>query len=214
MKLRSPWHVVVLALATTLPAFASPSSKTAPSGDLQRSNAEEMSWLQAQQHQLLNQIYRDVARLLPLSKPDPDEAPEITQQRSRHQELLRSLKEIEARINAESPIRTRFLNAAVDEPAFGAYYQRLCNRIEAYGAEHFPEDDGTKLYGRITVQLTIATSGKVDSVEILESPSRPLANKVEALLRELAPYEAFPSDIANRVDRMVFIAKFNFSHQD
>jgi protein TonB len=77
-------------------------------------------------------------------------------------QLLKLMAEIEKRINEESARpRKRYISPATREEAYALYYDKLRRRVEERGTRNFPEHQGRKLYGELTMNVTIEARGRV-----------------------------------------------------
>jgi hypothetical protein len=105
---------------------------------------------------------RELATLPP---PDPRReaaTPEERERQERHRQLLRQLAEIEKRVNEENAgPRRRYISPATREAVYALYYDQLRRRIEDRGTRDFPEHNGQKLYGELTMNVTVDASGRV-----------------------------------------------------
>lgn len=148
--------------------------------------------------------------MIPLPSYD-DDSKESRERRERFLQLNRLLAEIEKRINSESKTRTRYVSSVTTEPAFRDYYYRLSKRIEDFGTKNFPKYGDSSLYGRVTVLLTVRKNGEVEDIEVTSAPSKILSTHAIWIVRELAPFDPFPPDVALEVDRIAVSAHFNFT---
>ena len=152
-----------------LPATAQSEIGNAP--DEARKRVDQ---LQDQQQQLLAQIRREMAMLPP---PDPQRengTPQEREQEERRRQLLKLLAEIEKRINDDnaSP-RKRYVSPATREVAYALYYDRLRRRIEARGTRDFPEAQGRKLYGTLTMNITVDAQGGLLEADVVRGSGNP-----------------------------------------
>ncbi len=110
-----------------------------------------------------------VAQALRHAPPDPrDQSPNTdrVQQEERRRQLLKLLAEIEKRINEEnSRPKKRYISPATREEVYAVYYDALRRKIEDKGTESFPEQAGRKLYGELTMIVTVNHDGRVLDTE-------------------------------------------------
>ena len=127
--------------------------------------------LQDQQQQLLAQIRREMALLPP---PDPKRdagTPQERETEERRRRLLWLLAEIEKRINDDSAQpRRRYISPATQEVPYALYYDRLRRRIEDRGTRDFPEHLGKKLYGELTLNITVDANGRLVDADAQARP--------------------------------------------
>ena len=87
-------------------------------------------------------------------------------------------------------------------------------RIEAHGTKHFPNFNGSKLYGSLTMVITIDASGRVRDVQIAQGSGQPiLDHKAVSIVHGSGPFEAFKPDLRNRVDQIAVVARFTFTRE-
>ncbi|MEP7281547.1 MAG: TonB family protein [Rubrivivax sp.] len=197
----------------TSPLPPSPSFALGDSAEEARRREQE---LQDQQQQLLTVLRRELARL---PAPDPQReagTPREREQQERHRQLLDQLAEIERRINKQNARpKKRYISPATREAVYAAYYDRLRRRIEDRGTRDFPEAGGRKLYGELTMNVTIDNGGQVVDAEIVRaSSSRMLDQRALAIVRAAAPYGRFSDAMRAQADQIVVTSRFRFTRDD
>lgn len=193
-----------------------PPSATVNLGESSEESRRQIQQLQEQQQQLLAQIRREVALLPP---PDPARevsTPDARAQEERRRQLLRYLAEIEKRINEENARpKKRYISPATREAEYAIYYDALRRRIEERGTQDFPEYQGRKLYGELTMNLTVDAQGRVVEADIVRpSSSRLLDRRALAIVRAAAPFGAFSSEMRRKADQIVVTSRFRFTRDD
>jgi protein TonB len=192
-----------------------PPAATVQLGDASDDAKKRIDQLQDQQQQLLAQIRREVATLPP---PDPRRdsgTPQERDQDERRRQLLRLLAEIEKRINEENARpKKRYISPATREEVYALYYDSLRRRIEDRGTRNFPETGGRKLYGELTMNVTIDAQGRVVETEIVvASKSRQLDQQAVAIVRAAAPFGPFSSAMRREADQIVVTSRFRFTRE-
>jgi protein TonB len=192
-----------------------PPSPSEAVGDEQTDAARQVQIQQEQeeQQQLLSKIRRDIAAM---PVPDPRKTsptPAEREQEEKRQQKLRLLAVIEKRINEENARpRRRYISPATREEVYAIYYDKLRHRIEDKGTANFPTLNGHKLYGELTVNLTIDARGHiVDSEIIHSSSSRFLDQRALAIANAAAPFGNFSDDMKNKADQIVVTSRFRFT---
>ena len=185
-------------------------------GDAPADAHRRIDRLQEEQQQLLAQIRREVAMLPP---PDPSRDagdPQHAEQEERRRQLLRLLAEIEKRINEENARpKKRYISPATREEVYAIYYDVLRRRIEARGTRDFPEYRGRKLYGELTMNVTVDNRGQVVDAEIVRGSSeRMLDQRALAIVRAAAPFGAFSPEMRKQADQIVITSRFRFTRDD
>jgi protein TonB len=165
---------------------------------------------------LLAQIRRAVAALPP---PDPKREqgdPDQADQDERRRQLLRLLAEIEKRINDENARpKKRYISPATREEVYAIYYDTLRRKIEERGTRDFPEHRGRKLYGELTMNVTVDNRGRVVDADIVRpSNVRLLDSRAIAIVRAAAPFGAFSSAMRKQADQIVITSRFRFTRED
>ena len=192
-----------------------PSERTSL-GDAEDDSQRQIERMREAQQQLLTQVRRELA-LMPAPDPSQEEdAPELRAQEERRRQLLQQLAEIEKRVNEDNirPKR-RYISPATKEVIYALYYDQLRRKIEERGTRNFPEQGGHKLYGELTMNVTIDAAGRVVETEIVQtSQSRVLDRQAVAIVRAAAPFEAFSSKMRNQADQLVITSRFRFTRED
>src|SRR5471032_1797454 len=197
----------------TSPLPPSPSESV---GDDQSDAAKAIQQMQEMQQQILTQIRREIAAM---PVPDPRKA-SMTQsereQEERRQQKLRYLAEIEKRINEENARpRRRYISPATREEVYAIYYDKLRHKIEERGTASFPTLNGHKLYGELTVNLTIDARGRIVESEVVRSSnSRFLDQRALAIANAAAPFGNFSADMKAKADQIVVTSRFRFTKSD
>jgi protein TonB len=197
----------------TSPLAPSPTVELGESPEEARRQIKE---LQEQQQQLLAQIRREVALLPP---PDPAReagTPEERAQEERRRQLLRYLAEIEKRINEENARpKKRYISPATREEVYAIYYDALRRKIEARGTRDFPEYRGRKLYGELTMNLTVDAEGRVVDADVVRpSNSRILDRRAIAIVRAAGPFGRFTDAMRRQADQIVVTSRFRFTRDE
>jgi protein TonB len=185
-------------------------------GDAPADARRRIDRLQDEQQQLLAQIRREVAALPP---PDPSREagdPQRAEQEERRRQLLRLLAEIEKRINDENARpKKRYISPATREEVYAIYYDKLRRKIEARGTRDFPEYRGRKLYGELTMNVTIDNRGHVVDAEIVRPSSEKLLDqRALAIVRAASPFGPFNAAMRKQADQIVITSRFRFTRDD
>ena len=197
----------------TSPLPAAPALEVGDAPENARRRVEQM---QEQQQQMLAQIRREVAALPP---PDPQRDtgnPRERELEDRRRQLLRLLAEIEKRINEENARpKKRYISPATREAVYALYYDTLRRRIEDRGTRNFPEHRGKKLYGELTMNVTVDVQGRVIDADVVRpSGSRLLDQQALAIVRSAAPFGPFSPAMRQQADQIVVTSRFRFTRDD
>jgi len=194
-----------------------PSTQFSESGDTLEEEAQQrIRHLRQQQTMLLAQVRQQLAAL---PVPDPKQARLSTEQAAQEEKrrlLLKQLAEIERRIKQDSAKpRKRYIGPSTREEAYAIYYDRLRRAIEDKGTENFPSAGGRKLYGELTMVVTVDQQGRVVATEIAESSgSRQLDRRAEAIARNAGPFGPFTQTMRQQADQIVVVSRFKFSRNE
>ncbi len=193
-----------------------PSMPQAEMGNAPDEARKRVDQLQEEQQQLLAQIRREMAMLPP---PDPQRdngTPTEREQEERRRQLLNLLAEIEKRVNDDSAApRKRYVSPATREAVYALYYEGLRRRIEDRGTRDFPQYQGKKLYGELTMNLTVDAIGHLVEAEVVRgSGNAQLDQRAVAIVRAAAPYGRFSREMRNEADQIVVTSRFRFTRDD
>ena len=185
-------------------------------GDANEEAHKQIEQLQEAQTQLLAQLRRELA-VLPAPDPQNDQGnPQDRAQEERRRQLVQLLAEIEKRINEDNlRPKKRYVSPATREEVYAMYYDQLRRKIEERGTRNFPEHQGRKLYGELTVNVTVDADGRVVDTEVLTpSSSRILDRRALAIVKAAAPFGSFTPGMRRRADQLVITSRFKFTRDD
>ena len=190
-----------------------PPSALTDLGETMEETQRRMETMQEQQTMLLAQVSRQLASM-PL--PDPKQAsntPENQAQEEKRRQLVKLLAEIERRINQENARpKRRYVSPATREEVYAVYYDSLRRRVEDKGTENFPEANGKKLYGELTMIVTVNFDGQVLATQVVESSgNRTLDRRAEAIARGAGPYGRFSAAMRAKADQILVVSRFRFT---
>ena len=193
-----------------------PTSTTTELGDANEETKKQIEQLQETQQQLLTQIRREMA-LLPATDPLRDQGtPDEREQEERRRQRIELLAEIDKRINEENARpKKRYISPATREEVYALYYDQLRSKVEDRGTRNFPENQGRKLYGELTMSVTIDAGGRVVETEIVRgSGSKVLDRRAIAIVNAAAPYGRFTTAMRKNADQLVITSRFKFTRDE
>jgi protein TonB len=165
---------------------------------------------------MLAQLRRDLANLpQPDAKRDEGD-PERADREERRRQLLQLLAQIEKRINEENARpKRRYVSPAAREGVHALYYDAVKRRIEDMGTRNFPEANGKKLYGELTMLIALDGLGRVAETEVVQSSGdRTLDKRAIAIVRTAAPFGPFSPQMRAQFDQLVFASRFRFTRDE
>ena len=194
-----------------------PPSALTDLGDASEEETERrLQSLQEQQTLLLTQVKAQLAALPP---PDPNKTASKADQLEREakrRQLVKILAEIERRINLQNARpKKRYISPSVREEVYAVYYDALRRAIEDRGTENFPHSGGKKLYGELTMIVTVNHNGKVIDTEVVESSGNPtLDRRAAAIARSAGPFGHFSAAMRRQAEQIVVVSRFKFTRDE
>jgi periplasmic protein TonB len=193
-----------------------PLSALTSMGDANEEMQRKLEALQEQQMLMLSSIKQQLAALPP---PDPKVSAQNAQaqaQEQRRKQLLQLLAEIEKRINEQNARpKKRYISPATREEVYATYYDNLRRKIEDRGTQHFPEAAGNKLYGELTMIVTVNHDGRVLDTEVVESSGiTALDRRAQSIAKAAGPFGKFSDTMRRRADQIVVVSRFKFTREE
>lgn len=192
-----------------------PASAQARLGEAALDQEEQrLQALQERQSRMLAQLRQDLAQLTP-TEPSAEGQPSPLERERQRQALVQLLAEIERQINEQNARpRKRFISPATQEAVYATYYDALKRRIEAHGTANFPSQGGRKLYGELTMVITVDALGRVLQTEVVQSSGQGLLDRrAEAIVQGLN-FGRFNAAMRRQADQIVVVSRFRFTRDD
>ncbi len=185
------------------------------SGDALQEQQRRLQDMQVQQTRMLAQLRQQVATLAPLNAAQAQADPQALAQEERRLALLKALAEIEQRVNEQNERpRKRYLGPATREAVYAIYYDQLRRRIEDHGTANFPQLQGRKLFGELSMVITVNHDGRVLDTEVVQGSGQPaLDSRAEAIVHSLS-FGSFTSAMRRQADQIVVVSRFRFSRDE
>ena len=182
----------------------------------QEESARKLQAMQEQQTLLLAQVKSQLAAMPP---PDPRQVATQAEQKEREEkrrQLVKILAEIERRINMENARpKKRYISPAAREEVYAVYYDSLRHAIEDQGTENFPQQGGKKLYGELTMIVTVNHNGHVLDTEVVEPSGNPaLDRRAAAIVRAAGPFGNFTAPMRRQADQILVVSRFKFTRDE
>jgi periplasmic protein TonB len=192
-----------------------PPSALTEIGDAAEDAQQKIETLQEQQMLMLAQAKRMLTAMPPADPREPTSESAQARENQRKQ-LLKMVAEIERRINEENARpKKRYISPSTREEVYAIYYDGLRRKIEDKGTRNFPEVAGRKLYGELTMVVTVNHDGKVLGTEVAQtSGNLSLDRRAMAIARAAGPFGRFSDAMRRRADQIVVVSRFKFTRDE
>jgi periplasmic protein TonB len=190
-----------------------PPSMVSEAGEtLEEESQRKLQTLQDQQNLLLAQVKNQLATLPAQEPTTPGTTPEQVAQEEKRRRLVKLLAEIERRINMENARpKKRYISPATREEVYAIYYDCLRRSIEDKGTQNFPEISGKKLYGELTMIVTVNFDGRILGNETVESSGNKLLDRrAEVIARSAGTCGPFSDAMRRKADQILVVSRFKF----
>jgi protein TonB len=177
---------------------------------------QKIEVLKMQQMHLLTQLKDELAVLNRENAGDRADSPDRESKVQRQQQLARQMAQIEQRVDqTQGAARKRYISPATQEVVYAIYYDKMRRTIEYRGTLNFPEAAGEKLYGQLTMVITVDSRGQLLGTEVARSSGQPLLDeRAVAIVRHAAPFGNFTPQMRAQADQIVVVTRFHFSRDD
>ena len=193
-----------------------PPSALTNMGDAAEEAQRKVESMQEQQTQLLAQIKKELATMPPPDHKLPTNDPMQSEREEKRKQLVKILAEIEKRINEENARpKKRYISPATREEVYAIYYDSLRRKIEDKGTTNFPELAGKKLYGELTMIVTVNFDGRILATEVVEtSGNLTLDRRAQTIVKGTGPFEKFSDAMRRKADQIVVVSRFKFTRDE
>ena len=193
-----------------------PSALTDVGDAAEEESARKLQSLQEQQSLLLSQVKNQLAALPPRDPRKAAKTAEEVEREEKRRQLINLLAEIERRINKENARpKKRYISPATREEVYAVYYDALRRAIEDRGTDNFPQSGGKKLYGELTMVVTVNHDGRVVNTEIVESSGNTtLDRRAVTIARTAGPFGTFNKAMRRQADQIVVVSRFKFTRDE
>ena len=193
-----------------------PPSALTDLGDAAEDAQKKVDAMQEQQTHLLAQVKKQLASLPPPESTVPSFDLVQAEREEKRKQLIKILAEIEKRIDEENARpKKRYISPATREEVYAVYYDSLRRKIEDRGTSHFPELAGKKLYGELTMIVTVNFDGRILTTEVAQtSGNLTLDRRARAIVKGSGPFEKFTDAMRRRADQIVVVSRFKFTRDE
>lgn len=207
-----------------------PDLQKAEDGDSFKASQRRIAELEEQQRKYLEQYKKKnstftVPRIADTEKPkETPQQPEGADSVDSTKALARSEAEINKSVEDynKRPKKT-FITPNTKSVGYAMYYNSARERIERMGTMNFPQKNGNKLYGKLTMSISIYQNGNIydqggeDGLKIDRSSGNPALDEAALrIVRRAAPFGRFPTSMrtTDKDDIWVLIVTFNFTSEE
>ena len=193
-----------------------PPSALTEIGDAAEDAQKKVEAMQEQQTVLLSQLRKALAAMPPRDPKQPTSDPDAQARETQRKQLVKMLAEIERRINEETARpKKRYISPSTREEVYAVYYDGLRRRIEDKGTHNFPEVAGRKLYGELTMIVTVNFDGRVLDTEVAQSSGTlALDRRAMTIARNAGPFGRFSDAMRHKADQIVVVSRFKFTRDE
>jgi protein TonB len=193
-----------------------PLSSLTTLGDANEDMQRKLESMQEQQMLMLATIKQQLAAMPPRDPKLSSQNAEAVAQEQRRKQLLQLLAEIEKRINEQNARpKKRYISPATREEVYAVYYDQLRRKIEDRGTQNFPEAAGNKLYGELTMIVTVNHDGRVLDTEVVETSGiTALDRRAQGIAKAAGPFGKFSDEMRRRADQIVVVSRFKFTREE
>lgn len=183
---------------------------------------QRVARLEAQQRQLMTQLK---AKALTNAAPKHNDAPVRQQEQPAESGLdlasrAMAIARLEAQIDRQTNEynkrpRKKNIGIRAEEYRFAQYVEDWRQKIERIGNLNYPDAAKGRLYGSLTMTVSILSDGQLKDVEINRSSGVPvLDDAARRIVRMASPYAAFPDNIKRDTDIIEITRKWTFTRED
>ncbi|WP_194720720.1 TonB C-terminal domain-containing protein [Noviherbaspirillum malthae] len=205
-----------------------PDMRRSEDGDGMKTMQRRIEELEKQQR-MLTQMNKKSKVTSPPSKEQPH--PQVAQPQpnaadaaENAKEILRREAEIAKRIEDENkrPKKT-FISPSTREVGYAMYFNSVREKIEKVGTVNFPQKDGKKMYGELTLSISIFQDGSIyvndkdEGIAVERSSGNPaLDDAARRIVRRAAPFGAFAKNMrsSDKEDVWVMTTRFKFTREN
>lgn len=193
-----------------------PPSALTELGDASEDAQRKIEAMQEQQMLMLGQLKKMLAALPPPDPKQPTTNPEAAARADKRRQLVKLLAEIERRINDENARpKKRYISPSTREEVYAIYYDALRRKVEDKGTHNFPELAGKKLYGELTMTVTVNFDGRILDASVVEtSGNLVLDRRAAAIAKNAGPFGRFSDAMRKRADQIVVVSRFKFTRDE
>ncbi|HTH45166.1 MAG TPA: TonB C-terminal domain-containing protein [Oxalicibacterium sp.] len=202
-----------------------PDLRRSEDGDSVKAAQRKVEDLERSQKKLLSQLSKTQFHA-PQVTDEPKEVPPVQRSATDMLDSAKALLRREAEISRDiedynkRPKKTQ-ITPSTRQVDYAAYYKNFQEKIERFGTLNFPQENGKKLYGQLTISIPIASDGslymKDGGPRVERSSGVPALDKAALhIVRRTAPYGRFPENMRTpgKEDVWEIITTFKFTRDE
>ncbi len=198
-----------------------PSASTREGNDIIEAQ-RRVAQLEAEQKQIMTRLKAEaIQRTAPKQEKPAPKTPDLPTTTgldlaSRALAIARLEAQIDRQTNEYNKRpRKKFIGTRAEEYRFAQYVEDWRQKVERIGNLNYPDAAKGRLYGSLTLTVSIQSDGTLKDIEITRSSGVPLLDQAaRRIVRMSAPYAAFPDDIKRDTDIIVIPRKWSFTRED
>lgn len=192
-----------------------PSTAAAQIGNISDPQTTSLASLRQRQQALLTQVRQQIAELPPIDPNASALTPQAAEQARKQQALLNMLAQIEKRTQEENARpRKHYISPATREAVYAVYYDALRQQVEEHGTRQFPQEAGQKLYGELTMVITVNHTGVVLDTEVAERSASPILDRHAQAIVRAQRFAPFTTSMRQQADHLVVVSRFRFMRNE
>lgn len=165
-----------------------------------------------EQVSVLTQVRDTISQMPEFAPQELQDSSDAIEQMAQRRAMLQQLGAIERRINEEnSRPKKRFVSPATKAGSHAPYYAAFRDKVEDLGTRYFPMQHGQRIYGELSLIISIDAKGEVLGVEVVQSSGNPVLDKhAKAIVRSGAPYGEFSVEMLKEFQVLMIASHFRF----
>lgn len=179
--------------------------------------------LEEAQKKLLTQMQANAAAVPPEPPPQAKPAPEPAPRAPLDvRETVKAIARMEAQLDRQindynARPRRGFIGPSTRAVGYAMYYNQWKDKVERIGTTNYPEEARGRLYGELTLSVTLNPDGSIynDEINVTRSSGVPVLDRAAVrIVRMGAPYGRFSGDMRRDYDVFEIVTKFSFTRGD
>ena len=201
-------------------SFLPRAARAIDADDLQESR-RTVAALEEQQKRLISKMQADAHAVVP-DPPQQKPAEPARQAPLDVRETVKAIARMEAELDRQisdynARPRRGFIGPSTKMVSYAMYYSQWKDKVERIGTVNYPEEARGRLYGDLTLRVTLNPDGSIYNDEIAVTQSSGIAVLDRAAVRIVrlgAPYGRFSAEMRRDYDVYEIVTRFSFTGGD